>query len=116
MASALPSSLIATAKSSGRFSPSLLSEERIIDGGVFESTLLRCLDGGERCVEGCVIAGFPAPDLYLRRINDGGDEVDTDLLLSEGVGGGLMLEIVSPSPSVPTTLHVACGFKSPLLL
>jgi hypothetical protein len=47
MASIVPSSLIATAKSSGRCAPSLLSEDRIIDGGVFESTLLRCLDGGE---------------------------------------------------------------------
>ncbi|KAL7513378.1 hypothetical protein ACHAXN_010429 [Cyclotella atomus] len=46
MASIVPSSLIATAKSSGRCAPSLLSEDRIIDGGVFESTLLRCLDGG----------------------------------------------------------------------
>ena len=47
MASAVPSSLISTAKSSGRCTPSLISEERIIDGGVFESTLLSCLDGGE---------------------------------------------------------------------
>jgi hypothetical protein len=47
MATNVPSSLIATAKSSGYCAPSLLSEERIIDGGVFESTLLSCLDGGE---------------------------------------------------------------------
>ena len=47
MASAPPSTLIATAKASGRCSPSLIGEDRIIDGGVFESNLLRSLDGGE---------------------------------------------------------------------
>ena len=47
MTSLTPSALIATAKSSGRVPPSLVSEDRIIDGGIFESTLSKCLDEGE---------------------------------------------------------------------
>eukprot|EP00956_Cyclotella_meneghiniana_P018616 scaffold31160_cov73-Cyclotella_meneghiniana.AAC.3 len=46
MTSLTPSALIATAKSSGRVPPSLVSEDRIIDGGIFESTLSKCLDEG----------------------------------------------------------------------
>lgn len=46
MATATPSSLVSIAKSSGRCPPSLLSEDRIIDGGAFELALLRSLDGG----------------------------------------------------------------------
>lgn len=45
-----PSSLIPLAKASGRCPPSLIRDESIVEGGVFEMALLRALDQtqGER--------------------------------------------------------------------
>ena len=46
MAMADPATLLPAAKASGRCPPSLISNDRIVEGGVFEMAMLRALDLG----------------------------------------------------------------------